>query len=793
MTDIILFMPLLWLSLAFVMGILMGWYLVLPLWVWLILGGVSLVVAFVPLLQKRFHFSLPISIHFSPKLPKPPLPAAVLACAFFLGAVRMNLAQPAFAPTVLAVYNDRTRAVVIEGVVAAPPEIRDEKILLRIRAERLHPKGNPRFHVVEGNLLAYLPASSSWSYGDQIRLEGELRTPPEFENFSYKETLFRQGVTSYMSNPEAYRIGLDEGSLLKGWIWRLRYRLLDVINQIFPDPEASLVAGILLGIEGGIPEDLMEAFRVTGTAHIIAISGFNMAIIAGLFASLSGRFFGKRWGFLVAVFGIGFYTLLVGGGAGVVRAAIMSGMALFAVQVGRRSNGLNSLVFVAALMALWTPYVLWDVSFQLSFTATLGLVLFAEPFTIAFSNFASRFLPEKVVQRLAGPVGEYVLFTMAAMLMTLPLLVYYFGNLSLIMFIANPLVLPAQPLLMILSGLAALIGLAILPLGQVSAILAWPFSAYTIRVVEWLAEVPFASVAVGPVELGWVLVFYAVLFGTVFLRDRLPAITGLLKPGVVLLVLGALTVGAWRSALSATDERLHLTVLNVGTGDALLVQTPTGRRVLIDGGPSLNRLSDALGRRLPFGDRKLDWLVVAGTGEGQVGALAKGIARFPPDKILWSGPPLGSMSARTLLQKAGDQGIPIYQAEGGQSLDLGSGARLDVLAVTARGSVLLIEWDSFRVLIPIGLDFENMESTDLGPVTALLLAESGYAPLNPREWIEQLNPQVLLLSVAAGDANGLPDPETLEAVEGYSLLRTDQNGWVELSTDGKQMWVEVEK
>jgi len=108
-----------------------------------------------------------------------------------------------------------------------------------------------------------------------------------------------------------------------------------------------------------------------------------------------------------------------------------------------------------------------------------------------------------------------------------------------------------------------------------------------------------------------------------------------------------------------------------------------------------------------------------------------------------------------------------------------------------------LEWEKFRVLLPIGLDFELLSSlesrSDLKEVTALMLAEGGYAPVNPGGWIEDLNPQVVLLSVAAGDREGLPSPDTLVAVEGYTLLRTDRNGWIQLSTDGEQLWIEVER
>jgi beta-lactamase superfamily II metal-dependent hydrolase len=122
---------------------------------------------------------------------------------------------------------------------------------------------------------------------------------------------------------------------------------------------------------------------------------------------------------------------------------------------------------------------------------------------------------------------------------------------------------------------------------------------------------------------------------------------------------------------------------------------------------------------------------------------------------------------------------------------------LRVLTAGPRGAILLLDWDRFRAFLPLGIsdgDFENLRmGEDIGRVTVLLLAESGYAPLNPPDWIANLNPRLVLLSIAPDDPDGLPDREVLESLRGYSLLRTDQNGWVHITTDGHQMWVEVEK
>jgi hypothetical protein len=171
--------------------------------------------------------------------------------------------------------------------------------------------------------------------------------------------------------------------------------------------------------------------------------------------------------------------------------------------------------------------------------------------------------------------------------------------------------------------------------------------------------------------------------------------------------------------------------------------------------------------------------------------------RYPPGAVLWAGPTAGSSSARTLYSQLLETDLEIVEPQVGQALDLGEGARLEFLAITGRGAVLALEWDNFRALLPVGMDFEALEGLlacqDLGPLSALLLADSGYAPLNPPELFDRMQPAVVLLSVEAGNREGLPSPEVLKALQGYTLLRTDRHGWIEITTDGEQMWVEVER
>ena len=785
-------LPFFWLSLAFLAGIIFASQLSLTYDIWAILVGVFLLFALRP--HKPAEW-----LHLSTKTY---LIIVLSFVSFCLGGLNYQLRQPKIDAFHIAWYNDRDYELLVIGTLAEPPDYRDTYTNLRLNVEAVDTGSGDL--PVKGELLARVFPNETYEYGERVRIRGKLVTPPENEEFSYRDYLARQGVHSYMSQTEVTRLPGEGGNPIRKAIYVFKDKALENIYLIFPDPEASLLAGILLGVDTGLPGDLQQAFKDTGTAHIIAISGFNIAIIAGLFFVLFSRLLGQLRGSIVAILGIALYTFLVGADAAVVRAAIMGGLALLIRLLGRRNDGLNALMLSAVIMAIFNPYIPWDVGFQLSFFATLGLILYAEPFQNWAVNTITRYTSPGTAQKIAAPISEYFLLTLAAQLTTLPIMAYHFKRISLVSLIANPFILPVQPAVMIVGGIAVILGLIWLPLGAVAAFVAWPFVAYTIRMVELFSRLPNGVIVLGDFSLWLVILFYVVLFTWTFARPQLrrlfygeqvnlptiPAITVITTLTVIVMV-------TWRVAFTAPDGKLHITFLDVGSADAILIATPGGHNILINGGPSASLLSDGLGRRLPPFNRRLDWLIIASTQENQLSGLPRVVERIPPRNVLWAGNVEASFSSRTLNEWFIDHSVPVTQAESDSELDLGDGAVLKIINVNSRGAVLLLEWDEFRAVFPIGINFSAQDELnfgeDINTTSLLLIADSGYAPVNSPEWIGNLDPQLIVIDVAADDPDGLPQEGTLKTIEDYPILRTDYNGWIEVTTDGVEMWFEAEK
>lgn len=763
-------MPLLWLSAAFLLGIVLADATSIPGWGWLTAAGASLALA----LAERFVPPLrdwrDIRLRFCP------LPIGAVLVALALGGLRLALAQPVFTPADLAWYNDRGTAV-ITATVTAPPKLGQRSATLTLAASQislLDGDGNPVETLpVHGTLAAYLPPGSDYRYGDRLELTGKP-VAPQSTSQGYTDYLAHQGIYTTLSYPRLRLLERDTGSPLLAVIYSLRDLAHARLNHFLPLPESALLAGILLGIEENIPEDVERAFRDTGTAHIIAISGFNIAILVGLFFAIFQRLMRWTWAIPVALLVIALYTVLVGGGSSVVRAAVMGGVGLIGREIGRRQSGVNSLTFTAALMALFNPWLPWDISFQLSFTATLGLILFADPFQQAFIRLAEKRISSDRARRLAGPVGEYFLFTLAAQVMTLPVILGHFGRLSLSALVANPIILPVQALIMIIGGMAVLVGLVLAPLGQLLAWLVYPLLAFTIRAVELFARIPGGVVIVGEVGLAVILVYYLLVLSPatrLWANERFRA---WLRPGLAIALLSLAAAVLWQMVLAQPDDKLHLTALNLSGGPALLLHTPGGERLLVNGSSNPNQLLDALGRRLPPLDARLDALLVTRHDRALLDGLRDPLGRYPARAAYWCAPIPTSPAANRLFRELEEGGAIIAEFLPGAVLSLGGGAQIEMQAGDKLGCAVLLTHGNLQALIPNGMAVESIPFAARQSANLLLLGDGDLA------------------QAAAWSANGAtilylgrdaPQP-------GWNDLRG--YAWVEIISDGKRLWVRGE-
>jgi competence protein ComEC len=659
--------------------------------------------------------------------------------------------------------------------------------------------------------LLEAPRYPVFRYGDRLRFAGRLVTPAEGDSFSYRSYLARQRIYSLVRQPIITQLDGRDGSLIKHTLLDLKAHVGTIVGQILPDPEASLLRGILLGNDQGIPDRLVEDFNTTGTSHIIAISGYNFSIITSmLFRRLKAWMPPRRAGALALTIII-VYTVLVGASAGVVRAAIMGGLLVVGELLGRRPFLPASLMAAGIGMTAADPLVAGDVSFQLSFAATWGLVLYAEPLERRTLVALTHLVGQPWAKRLAKLLSEGLLLTVAAQITTLPLVVYHFGHVSRVSPLSNLLILLVQPPLMALGGLATAAGVLFLPLGQVAAWLSFPFLWWTIRAVEATARFPGASIEAG-LSLPGLVVIYTILAGLTGLAPRLGGFEGLRRGLTAKLALKASLASAGVSLLlaislihSSPDGRLHVAFLDVGEGEAILIQTPSGRHILVDGGPDPALLRSHLGRRLSFWRRSLDLVFATHPDNDHIDGLPAALASHRIGALITNGQTEGPPAWEEMLALAERAGIPVVTAVRGQTITIGDGVTLEVLHPGDRpveGSddnsiVLQVRYGDATFLLTgdAGQEVEAaLLETDL-PLgsTVLKAADSGDRKGTSQPFLEAVDPWVVVFSVgdAANNPNRHPADRVLERVErmGCTVGRTDLQGNIHFMTDGQRLWI----
>ena len=758
-------MPFLWIALSLITGIITAAAFGGGIGLWLAALAIVLVFGIGILIIGRRNTVL---IKLGWVIPATKLPVYLLLIFISLGGVLYLNAQPKYQPDQLYYYNDSDKSISIDAVVVEPSDYRTRSTLAVLKMVNFFMDG--QVHPTDERIMAMLPPNTRLDYGDRVRLYARPETPFENDEFSYRQYLSTRKIFTLVAYPRIKDLSPAEGFLPGVWLFRFKDHLIGITSKVFPAPENGLITGIILGPRNLIPEDLYDDFRNSGTSHIIAISGFNIAILAALISAICIRIFGHWRGAAAAIIAITFYTLLVGGGASVVRASIMGGMAIMAQLIGRRQAGVNTLALTAFVMLLINPLTLWDVGFKLSFFATLGLIWFANPFQLAFKSFAAKYIPRAYLNTLVNWTGEYFLFTIAAQITTLPVLLYHFHQAPLALMLANPLILPAQPPLMGASAAAMAAGLIWLPLGKLIGFLAVPFTTYTIRVVEWVSGLNLPVYRTNDIPTIFVILYFVLLAVIVYKPGWTDKLRSFFKPAIVFTGLMLVTVTLWHAGVDAPDNMLHVSFLNDSNLRTALIQTPTGRYMLVNGGEDKTALLSAIDRRLPILHRQLDYLILAPGSSADMLAMTGAMPQLDVDHILRVGDLPASKSATNLEYTISDLGKSVNIMKVGDQLDLGGGAVLIIEKADQAEKMMKIAWKNFSILLVFG-----QADTGTWPFAGVV-----YLGNENTAKFDRFTPQLQIVD-AVFENNAIP------------TINTIQSGWISLTTDGEQMWVETER
>ena len=715
-------------------------------------------------------------------------------------AVRLTVSPAAAIGPVALPAGDGPWTALVESVAAPrrgeqPATIRLDESAIRVAATL------PRFPEVEPGFV--------------VVVAGSIREPPVDD--PYGDYLRRTNVAGTLRSRTVEVLpSIAQGLDLERW----RRAAAASIARAIPEPEAGLAAGILVGLRDRVDRDLATAFTTVGASHVVAISGWNIAIVAASVGALGGRLARRRRAVLT-VGAIVAYVAFVGPTPSVLRAAAMAGVVLLARESGRAGRATAALGWAAALILLVDPSLVRDAGFQLSTLATAGLIAWATPLGAVLDRATGGRLPGWVVESLG--------VSLAAQAATLPVVLATFGRLAVVSPIVNLLVVPAVAPAMAAGAFALLCGFVVLlpvvpaAVATIGGLPAWGLLAWIVGCVRAGAALPFASVDLSPpadtmaalvvaaslavvaARPGWLRRIAASiprpLDATPRRRKTTSAPRATRSVKIAIATVGVSVVAVALALTYRPDGRTTITVLDVGQGDAILVEGPQGGRLLVDGGPDPDRLLVALDERLPPWDHRLDAIVLTHPHEDHVAGLALLLERYTVGRVFEPGMRGPGPGYGAWQERLSGGGPPVARLVTGDALAVDD-VRFDVLwpdpdsvpdeppdtgtGINNVSIVLLGEVDGRRILltgdVEEGID-PLLLARGLPTLDVLKVAHHGSRTASTDAFLERVRPAVAVVSAGTDNPYGHPSPDTIARLErsGGRVLRTDTDGSVELS------------
>ncbi len=634
----------------------------------------------------------------------------LIAFALFcllLGAWRYASVSPVNDPQAISAFIG-TNKLEVRGMVTDEPKLKGRLRVLLVDVSAVSKNAGNSWQDAHGQMEVQTPGTLiedpyGANYGDSVELQGRIQPPPPHS---------APGIFASMAFP---RISVHSGggNPVIAALYSLRVWLAGIIAQALPQPEAALLTAIVLGLQTPALKPLSDAFNHTGTAHLIVPSGFKVTILAGLVASSMKWLYDKeesgqtatllpaqrkkgrwrRWtATAVVLASIAAYTILSGAGPAALRAGIMGMLLVIAPRLDRIYNIYTALALAALLMTLLDPFSVWNAGFQLSLLGTLGISVLAPLFQRLF-----RPLEHLSVGHHAA---ELIAVTLAAQVATLPIFALNFQQVSFIAPLANALTVPLLGVLILLGMLVCGVGLLFTPLAVVCGWIVWPLLWYTDHIITWCSAIPGAYMAVGSVDNGLSWAYYGLLalITTAVVRKwprqqqkqqmNIPPVLlsrrtwRIIQFGAAL----AMVLATGTMALAAQpDGRLTITFLSLAPhgqapqGEAILITTPDGKTILIDGGLDSTSLGEELDSRLPFWQRSLDMVVLTSTRPDNLGGLQDIISRYQVGEVVDAGM-LHPNSTYALWRRTIEQrGLQYVQVRQGTGFMAGTQLMLQVL------------------------------------------------------------------------------------------------------------------
>ena len=726
-----------------------------------------------------------------------------------LGGLRYTQVSQLFPENHIIRHIQPDKAVILQGFLIKDPIEKPGRYELTIGTEsiiedtmRISVTGKLRTTVYEG-----IP--ENLKYGDQIQITGRLIRPRRRRNpggFDYRAYLARQDIHVLLRmsrGSEIIKTGQQKGSvLLRELVYPVRRYFLRIIDNTTLGEARSILRALLVGEKGTLDPELRDRFAKAGIIHVLAVSGLHVGFVLLILTVIFGFLrFPYTWRVALVIMGLVFYALLTESKPPVIRAVIMASVYLIGTVLERRANPLNLVGVAALIILLWKPLYLFDIGFQLSFTAILSIIYFYRKLNdIPFI---------KVVYRKFQhyPLGRYLislfLVSISAQLGTLPLTAVYFNRIPLLSVFVNLIAIPMVGLVVAFGFVTVLFGLLHPWLAAVYGALNHEILTLFLKMITRIGDMPLAFAFVPTPGILHILIYFSIVLGLLDLYKKS------IRRIYAFILLFFLNILVWRAAVRNEASKLTWIQFDVGQGDAAILHMPRNRHILIDGGDRTPYFDNGERVIAPYlrrkGIRKIDAVLITHPHNDHIGGLLYILDNFQADQIITAGTPCESRMAQNLHQMISNKNIPASNINAPDTLSF-PGTRLVFLSpdekqknqfyggnLNNQSLVCHLFFGSTRFMFTGDIEkpIEDSLVRQGNPLKSdvLKVAHHGSQTSSSKNFLNTILPDYAVISVGEKNRFNHPSAVILERLRasGIKTLRTDLEGAILFKSNGKSI------
>lgn len=704
------------------------------------------------------------------------------------------------------VQNYCSKEMTVTGVVDELPRIKGEVIVYYLSDIRIM---NDKGRRINGRIMIYQKnamidsnrVNSCLQYGDHVRIKLLLIEPGASRNpgtFNFKNYLAQKQVfaCAYIDDNDVCIIGKNKGNILIKMGFFLRDRIVGTIKQSVKGQQGLLLNAMLIGYTSELGKEVEEAFRIAGLSHIMAVSGANIAFLVLPVLYVFKKFrIAKRKASIIAILAVSIFVLITGFEPSVERAAIMALVILSGNILFRETEIYTSIAFSALIMMIVNPMVLYNIGFQLSFAATLSLVMFYTPIRSI-----------KILEALPKVISETLASTIAAQIGVLPISILCFNFISLVSLLTNIFVVPLTGIVTILGLAGALAGQIWLLPARLIGYINYILLSFILQIVKMSSSFEWSSVSVPSTTFFWAVLYYISVWYFIYYCYNKKISVPYTKVAASLFIFSFIL-----QAAIMLPRKLEIVFLDVGEGDSCYIKTPSGKSILIDGGP-LEGEKILFPFLLDSGVNRLDAAIITHAHADHVNGFYYILNMFKTDMILLPDYPEAKQDFEKILQICDIKNIPVFYCRAGDNIVFDNNISMQVMWPDEedysflKGSmnkntylnntslVLKLSYKQFDAIFSADAELyaekKMIENKKDLHAEILKAGHHGSKTSSCEEYIKSVSPVVGIVSVGKNNF-GHPYKNTLDLLKDQCryLLRTDESGAIQLKSDGHRIWI----